>query len=188
MTIADRMAWSFVVADVSVARVFTTSLRSPGDKLEVNSHLQSSSNRLPRFKTREPATSCGGGGERVVPTKCTVPRAPEQCVPRVRAIEGTKCRARKKKAPVGPARVPTGASGNERVVSQAAHDRCRRLNRRRREGGVHRVLPTTLPGCESCNLPAMGNRPPNPGGVMLDFKPSLRLAFGDDRLRRPRKR
>lgn len=58
-----------------------------------------------------------------------------------------------KKAPVGPARVPTGASGNGIVASQAAHDRCRRRYRRRREGGVHRVLPTTLPGLNRAIFP-----------------------------------
>ena len=92
--------------------------------LDVSLHSLAGSCRMPdfcRFSTGTP-----------IEAHFATSGSDETCEP-LRNSRADKLRSshrveRKKKAPVGPARVPTGASGNERVVSQAAHDRCRRLS------------------------------------------------------------
>ena len=85
-----------------------------------------------------------------------------------------------KKDPVGPARVPTGSSGKERTVSQAAPDSPSLVATGK--GGVRRCAAYCSPWwCETCKFPVTGSRSPNPGDNLAVLQTSL-TAFGDDSL------
>jgi hypothetical protein len=85
-----------------------------------------------------------------------------------------------KKDPVGPARVPTGSSGKERTVSQAAPDSPSLVATGK--GGVRRCAAYCSPWwCETCKFPVTGSRSPNPGDNLAVLQTSL-TASGDDSL------
>ena len=102
----------------------------------------------------------------------------------VTCVRTQKTRTNKKRTRLALRGCQPGPPVKRVVVSQAAHDRCRRHRRRSREGGVHRVLPTTTPWCETCKLPAMGKGRQTPATVLLDFKPTSFLSVSSSFWRR----